>query len=341
MQRVLVAGAMLAVVASAGPAATPAAIGTAAAAPEDPATSAIADVVRSAMATDRLRAVIVEVTRGDEVLISEAFGTSMDGVPATTDMHFRNGAVAFAYLGTLLMQFVDEGEVGLDDTIDRWMPDLPEADEVTLRMLANQTTGCPDFATDPAWNAAWSADPFHIWTIEERLTHAFARPVQFAPGTIWSYAHTNFMILGEILARIGGQPLDTLLSEKVLGPMGLTGTTETVTSDIPSPVLHFYDAERRVELGIPPETEFYEDATFWNSQWGTPIGANQTTTIHDLITTAVAVGTGSLLSESSYDAVPGDQRTPPEPTTSYGTGPPVIDAPGFVDARSTWSGYGS
>src|SRR3712207_3135264 len=141
---------MLAVVASAGPAATSAAIGTAAAAPEDPATSAIADVVRSAMATDRLRAVIVEVTRGDEVLISEAFGTSMDGVPATTDMHFRKGAVAFAYLGTLLMQFVDEGEVGLDDTIDRWMPDLPEADEVTLRMLANQTTGCPDFATDPA-----------------------------------------------------------------------------------------------------------------------------------------------------------------------------------------------
>jgi CubicO group peptidase (beta-lactamase class C family) len=303
VQPVLVAGAMVAVVAFGWPAAAPDAVGTAAATREDPARSAIADVVRSAMATDNLRAVIAKVTEGDRILISEAFGTSMDGVPATTDMHFRNGSVAFAYLGTLLMQFVDEGKVELDDTIDRWMPTLPEADEVTLKMLANQTTGYPDFETDPAWNAAWSADPFHIWTFEERLAYAFSRPVQFAPGTNWSYAHTNFMILGEILAKIGGKPLDTLLRKKVLRPMGLTGTTETVTSDIPSPVLHFYDSERRVALGIPPATPFSEDATFWNSQWGTPIGANQTTTIDDMVTTAVAVGTGSLLSDASYHAM--------------------------------------
>jgi CubicO group peptidase (beta-lactamase class C family) len=294
---------MLAVVAFGWPAAAPDRIRTAAASAPDPATSAIADVVRNAMATHNLRAVIVKVTRGDKVLISRAFGPSMDGVPATTDMHFRNGSVAFAYLGTLLMQFVDEGKVRLDDTIDRWMPDLAEASQVTLKMLANQTTGYPDFETDPGWNAAWSADPFHIWTYKERLAYAFSRPVQFAPGTNWSYAHTNFMILGEILAQIGGKPLDTLLSEKVLGPMGLTETTETVTSDIPSPVLHFYDSERRVALGIPPGTPFSEDATFWNSQWGTPIGANETTTIDDMITTAVAVGTGSLLSGASYHAM--------------------------------------
>jgi CubicO group peptidase (beta-lactamase class C family) len=302
-QGLLAAGAALAVVAFGWPAVAPDAVETAAADPQDPETSAIADVVRSAMADDDLRAVIVEVTRGDRTLISQAFGTSMDGVPATTDMHFRNGSVAFAYLGTLLMQFVDEGRVSLDDTVDRWMPTLPEADQVTLRMLANQTTGYPDFETDPAWNAAWSADPFHIWTFEERLGYAFSRPVQFAPGTNWSYAHTNFMILGEILAQIGGKPLDTFLSEKVLGPMGLTETTETVTSEIPDPVLHFYDSERRVTFGIPAGTAFSEDATFWNSQWGTQVGANQTTTIGDMITTAAAVGTGSLLSDAAYHAM--------------------------------------
>jgi CubicO group peptidase (beta-lactamase class C family) len=276
-----------------------------AAAPDGPPAAAIAAVVRNAMATGHLRAVIVKVTQGDRVLSRQGFGTSLDGVPATTDMHFRNGAVAFACLGTLLMQFVDEHKVTLDDTIDRWMPTLPEADKVTLKMLANQTSGYPDFESDPAWEAAWSADPFHIWTFQERLAYAFARPVYFPPGTNWSYSHTNFMILGEILAKIGGRPLNRLLSEKVLGPMGLTGTTETVTSDIPSPVLHFYDSERRVALGIPPGTPFYEDATFWNSQWGTPIGANETTTIDDMATTAVAVGTGSLLSRSSYDAMTG------------------------------------
>src|SRR5881409_148092 len=267
--------------------------------------SAIAKIVQDAMKTEHLRAVIVKVTQGDKVVISQAFGESIDGVPATTAMHFRNGAVAFTYLGTLLMKFVDEHKVKLDDTIDRWMPKLPEANKVTLKMLANQTSGYPDYETDPAWLAAFIADPFHIWTYEERLKYAFSRPIQFAPGTNWSYAHTNFMILGEILSKIGGKPLDALLREKVLGPMGLKNTVASQTSEIPSPVLHAFDSERRTALKIPSNISFYEESTFWNPQWGTPIEANETTTIDDMATTAVKVGTGALLSKSSYEAMTG------------------------------------
>src|SRR5216110_2695662 len=73
--------------------------------------SAIAAIVQNAMKTEHLRAVIVKVTQGDKVVTNQAFGESMTGVPATTAMHFRNGAVAFAYLGTLLMKFVDEHKV--------------------------------------------------------------------------------------------------------------------------------------------------------------------------------------------------------------------------------------
>src|SRR5437667_3641257 len=265
--------------------------------------SAIAAMVQKAVKTEHLRAVIVKVTQGDKVVISQAFGESIDGVPATTAMHFRNGAVAFTYLGTLLMKFVDQHKVKLDDTIERWMPTLPEANKVTLKMLANQTSGYPDYETDPKWLAAFIADPFHIWTYEERLKYAFLRPIQFAPGTNWSYAHTNFMILGEILSKIGGKPLDTLLREKVFTPMGLKNTTASQTSEIPSPILHAFDSERRTALKIPSNVAFTEESTFFNSQWGTPIGANETTTIDDMATTAIKVGTGALLSKSSYEAM--------------------------------------
>jgi CubicO group peptidase (beta-lactamase class C family) len=266
---------------------------------------AIADVVQQTMQTSHLRAVILKVTKGSRVITERAFGTSMDGVPATTDMHFRNGAVSFAYMSTLLMQFVDERKVGLDDTIAQWAPSLPAADKVTLKMLANQTSGYPDYETDPAWLAAFAADPFHVWTYEERLKYAFERPMQFAPGSNWSLSHTNFMVLGEILAQIGNAPLDTLLQQKVLGPMGLRGTGSTTTSDMPGPTLHTYSAERRVALGVPATITLYEDSTFWNTQWATAVGANESTTIHDMATTAVQVGTGALLSPSSYDAMTG------------------------------------
>src|SRR5437762_8271314 len=264
---------------------------------------AIAAIVQKAMKTEHLRAVIVKVTQGDKVVISQAFGESINGVPATTAMHFRNGAVAFAYLGTLLMQFVDEHKVKLDDTIERWMPKLPEANKVTLKMLANQTTGYPDFETDPKFLAAFNADPFHIFTFEERLKIAFSRPIQFAPGTNWSYAHTNFMILGEILSKIGGKLMDVLVKEKVFMPMGLKSTTASATSEMPTPILHAFDSERRSALKIPSDIAFTEESTFWNAQWGTPMGANETTNIDDMITTAVKVGTGALISKPSYEAM--------------------------------------
>jgi CubicO group peptidase (beta-lactamase class C family) len=272
----------------------------------DPATaSGIGAIVRDAMKTQNLRAVIVKVTRGNRVITSRAFGESMTGVPATTDMHFRQGAVAFAYIGTLLMEFVDEHKVSLDDTIDHWMPELPESNRVTLKMLTDQTTGYPDFETDPAWLKAFYDDPFHIFTFQERLKYAFERPIEFPPGTNWSYAHTNFMILGEILARIGKQPLATLLREKVLEPMGLHDTVATETSEIPSPVLHSFSTERLPGLGITPPAPVDEDVSFWNAQWGSPIGGNETSTIDDMATTARKVGTGSLISRQSYDLMTG------------------------------------
>jgi CubicO group peptidase (beta-lactamase class C family) len=227
----------------------------------------------------------------------------MDGVPATTAMHFRNGAVAFAYVSTLLLEYVDQHKVTLNETIDHWLPSLPESHQVTLKMLANQTTGYPDFETDPTWTAAFNNNPFHIFTYQERLTDAFARPMQFAPGTNWSYSHTNFMILGKILSMIGKAPLAALLQRNVLGPMGLTQTAAYRTSFIPSPVLHSFSSERRVALGIPAPDPFYEESTFWNASWGTPDGAAETTNIYDMAKTAVAVGTGTLLSKSSYHAM--------------------------------------
>ena len=247
-----------------------------------------------------LKAALVEVQVGDDVVISQAYGESLTGVPATTDMHFRNGAVAFAYVSNLLLQYVDAGEVSLDDTVDEWVPELPESGTVTLRMLANQTSGYPDYETDPAWVAAYYADPFHDFTYDERIQYAFSRPMQFAPGTNWSYAHTNFMVLGHILSMIGGAPLDELLQEKVLTPMGLTETTASGTALIPEPVLHAYSAERRIPLQVPAGVPFQEEATSWNPSWGTPVGAAQTTTIGDLNTTAIAIGTGALLTEESY-----------------------------------------
>ena len=263
----------------------------------------VSRLVREAMRDHHLNAVIVKVSVDGEPVITRAFGESMTGVPATTGMRFRNGSVAIGYLANVLLQLVDEGTVSLDDRVSRWLPDLPHSDRVTLGQLARMTSGYPDYVQEREFVLDFLADPFQRWTPRKQLAYVLGKPLIYEPGTNWNYAHTNYVILGLALERITGMPMRTLMRERILEPLGLDATVASQTARIPSPVLHAFSAERREFLGIPDDSPFLEESTFWNPSWTIARGAIQTTDIHDLHDTAVAFGTGALLSRASFRAM--------------------------------------
>ena len=268
----------------------------------DPAKAdAVMKVVSDFMAQAHLKAVIVRVTLNGKEIVTRAVGDSMTGVPATTDMHFRNGAVAISYVSTLLLKLVDERKVSLNDTLSKWLPDFPHAERVTLGQLAQMTSGYPDYVLgNDAFSNALYADPFRQWTTQDILGQISSRPLLYDPGTNWNYAHTNYVLLGLALEKATGQDMPTLLQNEVLGPLGLKATANSETAEIPTPVLHAYSSERRQFLKIPAGSPFYEDSTYWNPSWTITHGAVQTTDIFDMEATAVGIGSGKLLSPESY-----------------------------------------
>ena len=275
--------------------------------PADSALAASVDqTVQEAMRARHLRAVIVRVTVDGKEVITKAYGESMTGVPATVDMHFRNGAVAISYVSTLLLVLVDEKKISLDDKASKWVPEIPHSDEVTLGQLAQMTSGYTDFVIGNAEvDAMLYTDPFRQWTPEELLPTVTSKPLLYPPGTNWNYAHTNYLILGLALEKATGRRMSDLMQEKVLGPLGLTNTTDPGPGapTIPEPALHAFTSERRQQLGIPAGTRFYEESTYWNPSWTITRGAIQTSNIFDVNATAVAVGTGKLLTPESYRAM--------------------------------------
>jgi D-alanyl-D-alanine carboxypeptidase len=272
---------------------------------------------KRAMEKYHLKAVLAKVTRGTGEVAILAMGESMTGVPATPEMHFRNGAVAISYLGTVLLQLVDEGKVALDDTIDEWLPDAPASEKVTLRMLINCTSGYPDFVAQKSFDDAIEKDPFRAWTTEEQLSYVAGKPLLYKPGTNWSYAHTNFVRLGEALSTITGKPLDELIRERIVEPLGMKGTQSHQTAVIPEPVLHAYTKERGT----------YEDSTFWDPSWTLAKGSVMITDIHDLATSARAIATGKLVSEKSHKEQVG--------SSLVGLGGPTKKCPENVCAKQT------
>lgn len=249
-----------------------------------------------------LRSVIVRVTRGEDGILTQAFGESMTGVPATVDMHFRNGAVAISYVATALLLLVEDGEVSLDDPLSRWLPEVPHADQVTLGQLAQMTSGYADYLWSAELLARLNDDPFRAWQPEELYPYGTSEPLLYEPGTNWNYSHTNYVLLGLALEKITGGPVDRLLQERVLDPLGLENTRDPGTPEVAEPALHAFTAERRAHLGIEPGQPFLEESTFWNPSWTITRGAIQYTDIVDMTRTARGIGTGALLSPESHAA---------------------------------------
>lgn len=271
----------------------------------DPAKAdAIMKIVRDYMTEAHLKSVIFSVKVDGKEIVTAAEGESMTGVPATTDMHFRNGAVAISYVSTLLLQLVDEKKIGLEDKLSKYLPNIPHADEVTIRQLAQMTSGYQDYVIGNEEFAKIAiGDVFKAWSTDEQLALAINKPLWYPPGTNWDYAHTNYVILGLVLEKVTGKSLADALQEKVLDPLGLKNTKPSLTADIPEPVLHAFSSERRGYFNIPAGTSFYEESTYWNPSWTISHGAIQTSNIDDLLESAIAIGTGKLLSAESYKAM--------------------------------------
>jgi CubicO group peptidase (beta-lactamase class C family) len=312
---------------------------------------AVMRIVGDTMAQEHLRAVIVRVTVDGKEVVTRALGESMTGVPATTAMHFRNGAVAISYVSTLLLKLVDEKKVSLDDNLSKWLPEIPHADRVTLGQLAQMTSGYVDYVIgNTAMNNALYANPFRRWTVHDLLAFAVNQPLLYEPGTNWNYAHTNYVLLGLALEKATGQEMSKLLSDRILRPLGLTSTVSSLTPEILSPVLHAFSSERREFLKIAAGTAFYEESTFWDPSWTITHGAIQTTNIFDMEASAVGIGSGKLLTSDSYKkmistALRGKTHKQPGCTTcdamnniyTYGLG--IVISGNWLMQNPLFSGY--
>ena len=277
--------------------------------PESPTTTtenakadAVMRVVRDTMAQAHLKAVIVRVTVDGKEIVTQAVGESMTGVPATTGMHFRNGAVAISYVSTLLLKLVDEKKVSLDDKLSKWLPEIPHADRVTLG-----PAGPDDFGLRRLRHRQHRDERRALCKPVPALDHPRAAAVRRPPShcstrraPTGTTRTPTMCCSGLALEKATGQDMPKLLSDKVLRPLGLTNTVNSITAEIPSPTLHAFTSERRAALKIPAGTPFYEESTYWDPSWTITHGAIQTTNIYDLEATARGIGSGQLLTPDSY-----------------------------------------
>jgi D-alanyl-D-alanine carboxypeptidase len=195
----------------------------------------------------------VALADGRTLALATGWADTARRIPMTPAARLLQGSVGKTYVAAVALQLVQEGRLALDDPISRylgrepWFGRLPNADGITLRHLMQHTSGLVRYEFNPAATAIFRAEPFKVWTPEERLAFLFDTKAAFAPGTGWDYSDTNYIVLGMIIEHVTGRAYYDELRERILGPLGLASTIPSDRRDLPG-VVNGYAGPRN-ELG--------------------------------------------------------------------------------------------
>lgn len=234
---------------------------------------------------------IVAVQSPDGLFL-QAYGIAdpTTGAAMTTDLYQRVGSITKPFTVTLLAQLAAEGELSLDDPISEYIDGVEGGDGITLRELADMTSGIASYTLDEAWQARFFDEPLTQWTPDELIRVGTSLPAKgFAPGTAFDYSNTNTVLLGRVIEKVTGRSYGDALTNGILKPLGMDHSVFPVDAAFPSPHARGYTLQGgRATPDAPEET------TDWNPSWAWSAGG-LISSASDLLTFGRAEATGAGL----------------------------------------------
>ncbi|MGV0739244.1 serine hydrolase domain-containing protein [Mycobacterium syngnathidarum] len=198
--------------------------------------TAVSKLVNDDIAAHRLPGAVVQIGHGGNVVFRQAYGSRKldgepgpDGVPAPAESMTEDTIFDLASLSksiattTAFMQLYEQGLVKVDEPVQTYLPDFnpandPRRAQVTVRMLLTHTSGIAgDLSLDGPWGLE-KADK------AEGIHRALGAWVVYEPGQLFHYSDINFILVGTIIERITGQPLDRYVPDNVFAPLGMSDT---------------------------------------------------------------------------------------------------------------------
>ncbi len=190
------------------------------------------ELIRQAYAKGEFSGVVL-VEKDGRIIYQDAVGLAnrQFGIPNSFTTKFRICSVTKQFTAVLVMQLVDAGKIDLDKTILDYLPDFRKdtGGKIKVRDLLLSASGLPALP-----------DEFYVSEDPKMVDAAFVigkylqGDLAFTPGERFNYNNGDFLILGEIVAKLSGKPYETVLEEKILKPLGMKNTGLLRNEDVVS-----------------------------------------------------------------------------------------------------------
>ena len=207
-------------------------------------------------------------------------------IPNTASTKFRLGSITKQFTSMLIMQLVEQGKLKLNGKITDYLPDYPKAtgSKITIHHLLTHTSGIPSYTSFPKFFETMSRDPY---TPDAFVKKFSGLPLEFEPGSTFSYDNSGYFLLGVIIEKITGKPYAEVLKETILTPLAMNDTGY----DLAEPIL-----SKRAS-GYEKRSEGYVNAPYLDMSIPYAAGSLYST-VEDLYRWDQALYTDKLLADS-------------------------------------------
>lgn len=150
--------------------------------------------------------------------VSKGVANSLTNVELDDDTGYRLASISKTFTALAIMQQVELGALSLDDSILRYIPELPESwENITIHHLLSHQSGIPDFQND-WWDANWLDG-----LTNQGLINYFTEnsSLEFEPGQKADYSNSGFALLAEIVSRLSGMSFADYMQTNIFGPAGM------------------------------------------------------------------------------------------------------------------------
>ena len=201
-------------------------------------------------------AVVLLRTPQGEFTVS--YGTTLLGAtsPPRADTHFRIASNTKTMTAAVIVLLAQEGRLSFEDAISKYVPSVPNGDNITIAQLLEMRSGLYNYTSDPVMSKTIDTDPAKVWTPAELLAIAFAHPPNFPPGKEYEYNNTNYALLGLVGEKVDGKPLAQIMHDRFFGPQNMQHTElpSSTVNTIPEPYSHgyLYGSSSVALTGEPP-----------------------------------------------------------------------------------------
>jgi CubicO group peptidase (beta-lactamase class C family) len=191
--------------------------------------------VSAEMQREAVPGVAIGIVHKGDVIAAKGYGDANVelGAPVTPGTMFQSGSVGKQFTAVAVMLQVEDGKLTLDDSVSKYFPDAPAGwRAITVRHLLTHTSGIPDYTEGLAAGGSQGIDMRRDYTEDELSKAAYGLPLQFEPGSRWSYSNTGYLLLGVIIHKVSGRFYGEVLKERVFTPLAMQSARVISEADI-------------------------------------------------------------------------------------------------------------